>query len=182
MHGLGQMDMSSMMMPAGLGQFDYSPGMSTTTKVVLGAAVVGAAYWYFFMRSPLSKTEITLNAGNAEDTVEVKNGTITSVSPASAAPITHAIAASNKSVTFKRDPASGDLAAGAAGVKAYDIKIKPEKGEEFTAKLKINLSGAGYFSGLGSLGRGYYSGWQGQGDAGTDFQAAGRGYNYGRYF
>jgi hypothetical protein len=41
------------------------------------------------------------------------------------------------------------------------------------------LAGRGYFSGLG---RGYYSGWQGQGDSGTEFQAAGRGYNYGRYF
>ena len=41
------------------------------------------------------------------------------------------------------------------------------------------LAGRGYFSGLG---RGYYDGWQGQGDSGTEFQAAGRGYNYGRYF
>lgn len=41
------------------------------------------------------------------------------------------------------------------------------------------LAGRGYFSGLG---RGYYDGWQGQGDSGTAFQAAGRGFNYGRYF
>lgn len=39
------------------------------------------------------------------------------------------------------------------------------------------LAGRGYFSGLGS---GYYSGWQGQGDPGTAFQADGRGFTYER--
>jgi hypothetical protein len=54
MHGLGQMDMgamhdSEMPMMAGLGQFDREEGMSTGMKLLIGAAVVGAGY-YFFMR------------------------------------------------------------------------------------------------------------------------------------
>jgi hypothetical protein len=48
-----------------------------------------------------------------------------------------------------------------------------------TGPKPAGLAGRGYFSGLG---RGYYDGWQGQGDSGTAFQAAGRGFNYGRYF
>jgi hypothetical protein len=63
-------------------------------------------------------------------------------------------------------------------------KADPEKNKCRLA----GLSGQGYFSGLAGrgyfsgLGRGYYDGWQGQGDSGTALQAGGRGYNYGRYF
>ena len=67
MHGLGQADMSSMMMPAGLGQFDYDPGMSMTTKVVIGAAVVGAAY-YFFFRDDKKKDDTAAKTPAAPET------------------------------------------------------------------------------------------------------------------
>ena len=63
-----------------------------------------------------------------------------------------------------------------------------ETPDKNNCKAPAGLAGRGYFSGLAGrgyfsgLGRGYYDGWQGQGDSGTAFQAAGRGYNYGRYF
>jgi hypothetical protein len=46
---MGAMHDSEMPMMAGLGQYPYEQGMSTGMKLLIGAAVVGAGY-YFFMR------------------------------------------------------------------------------------------------------------------------------------
>ncbi len=77
MHGLGQMDMgamdmgamemgamhdSEMPMMAGLGQFDREEGMSTGMKLLIGAAVVGAGYYFFMRKSEDRKIELAVSA------------------------------------------------------------------------------------------------------------------------
>ncbi len=147
MHGLGEMDMAPMMM-AGLGQFDYGDsGMSTTTKVLIGAAVVFVGYKLFMSK------------------------------PAAAAPVS---TEEVKAIAADTGAAAGAAAGGAVAEKTV-AKLVVGGGSSASSSL-FGLNGKGYFSGLGNLGRGYYSGWQGQGDSGTAFQAAGRGFNYGRYF
>ena len=75
-----------------------------------------------------------------------------------------------------------------AGVWWFFLRKPKAPAAQAGSGTQQGLAGRGYFSGLAGrgyfsgLGRGYYDGWQGQGDSGTDFQAAGRGYNYGRYF
>jgi hypothetical protein len=83
LHGLGQMDLgeSGMEMPmmAGLGQFDYrQEGMSTGMKLLIGAAVVGAGYYFFMRKSGSRKIDLALSApglttaaSGAVDTVTV---------------------------------------------------------------------------------------------------------------
>ena len=154
MHGLGQMDLGQMdmssMMPAGLGQFDYSSGMSTTTKVAIGAVAAFAVYQLF-----LKKKAPAASAAVAAEPVAAAAGA-------------------------EAGAEAGAAAGAAAGAQAAEATIaKVVRGGNAASSSLFGLNGKGYFSGLG---RGYYSGWQGQGDSGTDFQAAGRGYNYGRYF
>ena len=71
---------------------------------------------------------------------------------------------------------AGDVVKTAADTVAATVSAITPSAQTAPAAT-AGLAGRGYFSGLGS---GYYSGWQGQGDPGTAFQADGRGFTYER--